>query len=96
MDSESDMRFMYCAACVCYMLDDWSTVDRSKMLEYIRASLVGGGCVCVCGGGGGGARQRCFVVNTWMCFENTFCTAFPIRLITHFAGHCVSMYTFVI
>nr|XP_055025087.1 geranylgeranyl transferase type-1 subunit beta isoform X2 [Misgurnus anguillicaudatus] len=36
--SENDMRFVYCAACICYMLDDWSGMDRQKAIDYIRRS----------------------------------------------------------
>lgn len=37
--NEHDMRFVYCAACICYMLNDWSGVDVDKMVEYIRRSI---------------------------------------------------------
>lgn len=37
--SEQDMRFVYCAACICTMLDDWGTVDRERMREYILSSV---------------------------------------------------------
>lgn len=37
--SEQDMRFVYCAACICTMLDDWGTVDRERMREYILGSV---------------------------------------------------------
>lgn len=36
--SENDMRFVYCAACICYMLDDWSGMDIKKAIDYIRGS----------------------------------------------------------
>ncbi|GIX91271.1 geranylgeranyl transferase type-1 subunit beta [Caerostris extrusa] len=39
IDCESDMRFVYCAACVCYILQDWSTIDVEKIVEYIKNSL---------------------------------------------------------
>lgn len=38
--SENDMRFVYCAACICYMLDDWSGMDCTKAIDYIRRSMV--------------------------------------------------------
>lgn len=38
--SENDMRFVYCAACICYMLDDWSGMDCQKAIDYIRRSTV--------------------------------------------------------
>ncbi|XP_037081061.1 geranylgeranyl transferase type-1 subunit beta-like [Pollicipes pollicipes] len=36
---ESDMRFVYCAAAVCHMLDDWSGMDRQRTRQYILRSL---------------------------------------------------------
>eukprot|EP01135_Chromosphaera_perkinsii_P004220 Nk52_evm9s272 gene=Nk52_evmTU9s272 len=35
---ENDMRFLYCACCICTILDDWSSMDRSSALEYIYRS----------------------------------------------------------
>uniref|UniRef100_A0A3P9LF22 Geranylgeranyl transferase type-1 subunit beta n=1 Tax=Oryzias latipes TaxID=8090 RepID=A0A3P9LF22_ORYLA len=37
--SENDIRFIYCAACICFMLDDWSGMNIQKAIEYIRGSL---------------------------------------------------------
>ncbi|KAH1045640.1 hypothetical protein J1N35_036424 [Gossypium stocksii] len=33
--AETDLRFVYCAAAICFMLDDWSGMDREKAKEYI-------------------------------------------------------------
>lgn len=38
--NEHDMRFVYCAAAICAMLDDWGTVDKQAMANYIKNSLV--------------------------------------------------------
>jgi len=38
LDSEHDMRFVYCAACICYMLDLWSAVDVERMFQFILSS----------------------------------------------------------
>lgn len=38
--NEHDMRFVYCAAAICNMLDDWGTVDKKLMAEYIKKSIV--------------------------------------------------------
>ncbi|GFT11235.1 geranylgeranyl transferase type-1 subunit beta [Nephila pilipes] len=38
IDCENDMRFVYCVACVCYILQDWSTIDVEKIIEYIKES----------------------------------------------------------
>lgn len=37
--SENDMRFLYCVACVCYILNDFSTIDVDKAVNYVIASL---------------------------------------------------------
>lgn len=39
--NEHDMRFVFCAAAICAMLDDWGTVDKAAMANYIKNSLVG-------------------------------------------------------
>ncbi|KAJ3041288.1 Geranylgeranyl transferase type-1 subunit beta [Rhizophlyctis rosea] len=36
--SESDMRFLFCACAISYMLNDWSGVDRERALEFVRKS----------------------------------------------------------
>uniref|UniRef100_A0A2P2LGJ6 Geranylgeranyl transferase type-1 subunit beta isoform X2 n=1 Tax=Rhizophora mucronata TaxID=61149 RepID=A0A2P2LGJ6_RHIMU len=33
--AETDLRFTYCAAAVCCLLEDWSGMDREKVKEYI-------------------------------------------------------------
>ena len=38
--SESDMRFLYCACCVSYILNDWSGIDQQKAIDYILKSIV--------------------------------------------------------
>jgi prenyltransferase beta subunit len=38
--SENDMRFVYCAACVCYMLQDWSGMNIELAENFILNSLV--------------------------------------------------------
>ncbi|CAG5135083.1 unnamed protein product [Candidula unifasciata] len=37
--SENDMRFVYCACCVCFILDDWNGMDVEKTISYIVQSL---------------------------------------------------------
>ncbi|XP_055683923.1 geranylgeranyl transferase type-1 subunit beta [Lutzomyia longipalpis] len=37
--NEQDMRFVYCAAAICAMLNDWGSVDRRRMAQYIRDSI---------------------------------------------------------
>lgn len=38
--NEHDMRFTYCAASICFILNDWGKVDKLKMKEYILDSFV--------------------------------------------------------
>lgn len=38
--NEHDMRFVYCAAAICYMLNDWGSVDKKLMANYIKNSIV--------------------------------------------------------
>ncbi|XP_048494874.1 geranylgeranyl transferase type-1 subunit beta isoform X2 [Beta vulgaris subsp. vulgaris] len=33
--AEADLRFVYCAAAISYLLDDWNGVDKEKAKEYI-------------------------------------------------------------
>ncbi|KAF9150573.1 Geranylgeranyl transferase type-1 subunit beta [Linnemannia schmuckeri] len=37
-DYEPDMRFVYCASAVSYILNDWSGVDKPALLNFIRES----------------------------------------------------------
>ncbi|XP_041980753.1 geranylgeranyl transferase type-1 subunit beta [Aricia agestis] len=36
---ESDMRFVYCAACISYILNDWSGFDVQRATDYILKSI---------------------------------------------------------
>ncbi|CAE7223399.1 GGB [Symbiodinium natans] len=38
LDSESDIRFVYCAATICYILDLWHAIDVEAMTRFIYAS----------------------------------------------------------
>ncbi|CAJ1360872.1 unnamed protein product [Effrenium voratum] len=38
LDSESDIRFVYCAASICYILDLWHAVDVEAMARFVYAS----------------------------------------------------------
>ena len=38
--SENDMRFIYCACCISYILNDWSGIDVPKVVQYIKKSRV--------------------------------------------------------
>lgn len=38
-DTENDMRFVYCACTICYILDDWSGMDVEKTVHFIKSSI---------------------------------------------------------
>ena len=33
------MRFLYCAACICTILDDWSGMDTERAAQYVIQSI---------------------------------------------------------
>lgn len=35
LDSEHDIRFVYCAACICFILDLWDAIDIELMFQHI-------------------------------------------------------------
>lgn len=37
---ESDLRFIYCAAAICYILNDFSSINIGKMIRFIMSSMV--------------------------------------------------------
>ncbi|XP_057308893.1 geranylgeranyl transferase type-1 subunit beta-like [Hydractinia symbiolongicarpus] len=37
--SENDMRFLYCACCISYILNDWRGLDKSNAVKYIQDSM---------------------------------------------------------
>lgn len=37
--AESDMRFVFCAAAISFLLDDWSGVDRERAVGYVRSCV---------------------------------------------------------
>ncbi|XP_057341276.1 geranylgeranyl transferase type-1 subunit beta isoform X1 [Microplitis mediator] len=38
-ESESDMRFLYCACCVSAILNDWSGINKTTAIDYIVKSI---------------------------------------------------------
>lgn len=38
MGSENDLRFLYCACAISYILGDWSAVDTDKAVEFIKST----------------------------------------------------------
>ncbi|CAF1294637.1 unnamed protein product [Didymodactylos carnosus] len=39
LSSESDLRFIYCACCISYLLDDWSGINTDTCTDYIKNCL---------------------------------------------------------
>lgn len=37
--NEADMRFVFCACAISYMLGDWSGVDRDRVVEYVKSCI---------------------------------------------------------
>ncbi|XP_050293661.1 geranylgeranyl transferase type-1 subunit beta isoform X2 [Anthonomus grandis grandis] len=37
--TENDMRFVFCAACISYILNDWSGIDLERMVDFILKSI---------------------------------------------------------
>lgn len=37
---ENDMRFVYCACCICHILDNWSGINIELMVDFILNSIV--------------------------------------------------------
>jgi hypothetical protein len=46
--SESDVRFVYCACCICYILQDWSVINIESATNYIVNSIVSCSIKTVC------------------------------------------------
>jgi geranylgeranyl transferase type-1 subunit beta len=38
IDSENDMRFVFCAISICYILNDFSFINVEKMCEFVKRS----------------------------------------------------------
>jgi len=65
--SEHDMRFLYCACSVCYMLHDWSGVDTEKVMQYIKmCHTYDGAFALVPGQEGHGGSTFCAVASLYM------------------------------
>lgn len=65
--SEADMRFVYCAICVCYILDDFTTIDIDRTVDYILTSITyeGGIAQGPCLEAHGGSTF-CAIASLWM------------------------------
>uniref|UniRef100_A0AAV1VBK1 Prenyltransferase alpha-alpha toroid domain-containing protein n=1 Tax=Peronospora matthiolae TaxID=2874970 RepID=A0AAV1VBK1_9STRA len=48
--SEQDMRFVYCACAISYILDDWSGIDVPAMVRFINSCLSYDGGIGLCAG----------------------------------------------
>lgn len=60
--AETDIRFVYCAAAICSMLDNWTGMDKEKVKEYIvRCQSYDGGFGLVPGSESHGGATFCAV-----------------------------------
>ena len=39
-ESENDVRFLYSACCICYILNDWAPIDKERAVSFLRNCLV--------------------------------------------------------
>lgn len=64
-DSEHDLRFLYCACCISYLLNDWSAIDLPRAVQYIRncRSFDGALALVPHGGEGHGGSTFCGVAS---------------------------------
>ena len=61
-NAEHDMRFLFCACAISYMLDDWSAVDIPRAVEYIKnCRSYDGGIALIPGQEGHGGSTFCGV-----------------------------------
>ncbi|OAY38642.1 geranylgeranyl transferase type-1 subunit beta [Manihot esculenta] len=62
--AETDLRFIYCAAAICFMLEDWSGMDKEKAKEYIiKCQSYDGGFGMVPGSESHGGGTYCAVAS---------------------------------
>jgi len=62
--SEHDMRFLYCACVICYLLNDWSPIDKEKALGYIESCITyDGGISLLPGQEGHGGSTFCAIAS---------------------------------
>ncbi|GAX10369.1 geranylgeranyl transferase type-1 subunit beta [Fistulifera solaris] len=64
-DGEHDLRFLYCACCISYLLDDWSGIDIPRAVSYVRncRSFDGALALVPHGGEGHGGSTFCGVAS---------------------------------
>eukprot|EP00256_Glycine_max_P058540 XP_014626691.1 geranylgeranyl transferase type-1 subunit beta isoform X3 [Glycine max] len=61
---ETDLRFVYCAATICFMLDNWSGMDKEKTKDYIlRCQSYDGGFGLVPGAESHGGATYCAIAS---------------------------------
>uniref|UniRef100_A0A914YTL7 Geranylgeranyl transferase type I subunit beta n=1 Tax=Panagrolaimus superbus TaxID=310955 RepID=A0A914YTL7_9BILA len=74
--TESDMRFVFCAAAVCYILDDFTYIDIERMIEFISKSRTYEG--------GFGQAPRCEAHG-----GSTYCAIASLSLVHHLHDNTV-------
>ena len=68
--SEYDMRFLYCACAISYILDDWGGIDKQKAIQYIRnCRSFDGGISLIPGQEGHGGSTFCAVASLTLMEE---------------------------
>uniref|UniRef100_T1J3U5 Geranylgeranyl transferase type-1 subunit beta n=1 Tax=Strigamia maritima TaxID=126957 RepID=T1J3U5_STRMM len=86
--SENDMRFVFCACAISYILQDWSGIDENKATEYIKNSM---GYEFGIGQGPGfeshGGSTYCAIAALWLM--NSLETAFSSRQISLLKRWCL-------
>ncbi|XP_029130039.1 geranylgeranyl transferase type-1 subunit beta isoform X1 [Cajanus cajan] len=61
---ETDLRFVYCAAAICFMLDNWSGMDKEKAKDFIlRCQSYDGGFGLVPGAESHGGATYCAIAS---------------------------------
>ena len=88
--SEHDMRFLYCACCISYMLGDWSGVDQDRAVSYIQSCRSFDGAIALLPGNEGhGGSTFCGIASLVLmqrCDEDVLDDAWRAELI-HWCVH---------
>ncbi|XP_028967747.1 geranylgeranyl transferase type-1 subunit beta [Galendromus occidentalis] len=64
LDGETDLRLVYCAVSICYILDDFSTIDVDACVRFIKSCLTYEGAVaCLPGAEAHGGSSFCAVAS---------------------------------
>ncbi|KAJ0103595.1 hypothetical protein Patl1_06334 [Pistacia atlantica] len=79
--AEMDLRFVYCAAAICHMLEDWSGMDREKAKDYIlNCQSYDGGFGLIPGSESHGKLKQVFIICLSGTGGGTYCAVASLRL----------------